>query len=827
MTEEKETQEKSSKSSAVSTSMPLMDIFFMTLRHWPWIIASVAICVGLAYLYVLRTPNVYTRSAEIQIKQDSKGKSTGSEGEFAQLGLFKPNTNIQDEIANLTSKDLMEEVVSRLGLDISYYGRGKFHDVDLYNYNLPVKLTVADYPASGKFSLDLTVDKNGKVSISELSAGESKPYTATYSGKLNDSIATPIGKIVVSPSSFYKPGKKVSIAVKKVPILAAMSRYRGAVSASQSGASRSNVRGSIVRMTSSDTSPERADDVLNMMITVYNEKWIHDRNQISESTSNFINERLTVIEKELGSVDSDISAYKSENLVPDVKAAASMYMSQNQAAQTQILALNNQLAVAKYILTYLSADLNSEQLLPVNTGLEGSNVQGLITDYNANILQRKSLVAKSSEKNPLVAQLDQQLKDQRGAIISSINNEIVAINTQLKSLKATEAKTVSQIASNPTQAKNLLSTERQQKVKESLYLYLLQKREENELSQAFTAYNTRVVNRPGASGVPVTPDKRKILGFAFIIGLVIPFGVTFLREMNNTKVRGRKDVEGLNVPFLGEIPYYGSPKKHKKKDDKKSDAKDKSDEKKIIVRHGSRNVINEAFRVLRTNVEFVSGSGENSIIAITSFNPGSGKSFISVNLGMSMALKNKKVLVIDGDMRHGSVSAYINSPSEGLANYLAGSVSDINSVIVQNPDCDNLYVLPVGKMPPNPTELLETPKFKTLIESLKSQYDYIIIDCPPIEVVADAQIIDRYADRSVFIVRAGLLERSMVPELDHLYNEKKFNNMAFILNGTSGAGGRYGYGRYGYGRYGYGYAYRYGYGYGYGYGYHYGSDKDE
>lgn len=801
MAEEKEKQEKSSKSGAAS--MPLMDIFFMTLRHWPWIIVSVVICVGIAYLYLLRTPNVYSRSAEIQIKQDSKGKSAGAE-EFAQLGLFKQDTNIQDEIANLTSKDLMEEVVSRLGLDISYYTTGQFHDVDLYGYDLPITVVVGDFPVNKRFSLDLTVDKNGKVSITNLSDGDSKPSSAVYAGNLNDSISTPIGKMVVTPTINYKPGEKISITVRKEPLLAAAGRYRGAVTASQPN---SQSRGSIVRMTASDTSPERADNILNMMITVYNEKWINDRNQIAESTSDFINDRLAVIEQELGNVDSDISTYKSENLVPDVNAVASMYMTQNQEAQSQILDLSNQLAMAKYILSYISADNNSEQLLPVNTGLDGSNIEGLITDYNSNVLQRKSLASKSSEKNPLVSQLDEQLKAQRSAIINTINNQIVALNTQLKSLKAKEAKTVSKIASNPTQAKNLLSTERQQKVKESLYLYLLQKREENELSQAFTAYNTRIVNRPGASGAPVTPDKRKILGFAFIIGLVIPFGVTFLREMNNTKVRGRKDVEGLAVPFLGEIPLNDSTEKRKKS---------KDDEKKILVRHGSRNIINEAFRVLRTNVEFVSGGEENSIIAITSFNPGSGKSFISVNLGMSIALKGKKVLIIDGDMRHGSVSSYIGSPSDGIANYLAGSEPNVRSTIVQSPDCPDLFFLPVGIFPPNPTELLETTKFKQLVKDLKTDYDYVIIDCPPIEVVADAQIIDRYADRTIFILRAGQLERSMVPELDRLYQEKKYRNMAFILNGTSGASGRYGYSH----------AYKYGYGYGYGYGYNYGS-KDK
>ncbi len=561
----------------------------------------------------------------------------------------------------------------------------------------------------------------------------------------------------------------------------------------------------MVKLTFADQSTQRADEVLNTLIGVYNENWIRDKNQIAVSTSNFINDRLGVIEGELGNVDSYISSYKSANLVPDVGAAAAMYMNQSQQTQAQILEVNNQLSMARYIRSYLTADGTGNQLLPANTGLQSSNIQSLIGEYNEKLLQRNALVAKSSEKNPLVVQLDEQLNAQRQAVVHTIDNEIIALNTQLKSLRGSEAQTMSRLASNPTQAKNLLSTERQQKVKESLYLFLLQKREENELSQAFTAYNTRIVNKPGASGVPPTPNRRNILAMAFLIGLAIPFGVTYVKETNNTKVRGRKDVEHLAVPFLGEILNT----KDKNKADKQTGGT-------VVVKEGKRDIINEAFRVLRTNVEFMCASTPGAkVIAFTSFNPGSGKSFISVNLGMSIALKRKKVLVIDGDMRHGSTSAYIGSPSIGLSNYLSGSENDLSKVIVKDAVCDTLFYLPVGSIPPNPTELLESTRLADLINMAKEQFDYIIIDCPPIEVVADAQIIDRYADRTFFIIRAGLLERSILPDLDRLYEEKKYRNMAFILNGTRNDQGRYGYSH----------SYRYGYGYGYGYGYNYGSNN--
>lgn len=803
MAEINESVNKNKRRNNASGAVPLSDIFFMALHHWPWILLSVFICVGMAYFYLLRTPNVYSRSAEILIKDDSKGQSTGGD-EFANLGLFQSNTNIQNEMTNLKAKDLMEEVVRRLGLDIEYYHSGRFHNTVAYGYNLPIKLTLSEYSDECSFSMNLSVAKDGKVTISELREAGKEPVNKVFTAQLNDTIPTPVGNMCVSPSHNYQKGEDVDLIVNKRPLSVARDSYNGSLSVSMS-----NEKGTVIRLTLADRSIQRADEVLTTLIGVYNENWIRDKNQIAVSTSNFINDRLAVIEGELGNVDSDISTYKSTNLVPDVNAAASMYMNQSQLTQAQILDVSNQLSMARYIRSYLTADGNSDQLLPSNTGLQSSNIQSLIGEYNDRLLQRNALVAKSSEKNPLVTQLDEQLVAQRQAIVKTIDNEIIALNTQMQSLRGSEARTVSKLASNPNQAKNLLSVERQQKVKESLYLFLLQKREENELSQAFTAYNTRIINKPGASGVPPTPNRSKILAIAFFIGLAIPFGVTYIKETNNTKVRGRKDIEHLAVPFVGEIPQNT-------KDSKKKSKSDQQEVNVIVVKEGKRDIINEAFRVLRTNVEFMCGSTAGSkVIAFTSFNPGSGKSFISVNLGMSIALKNKKVLIIDGDMRHGSTSAYIGSPATGLSNYLSGAENDLAKIIVQDGACENLSFLPVGSIPPNPTELLESSRLEELLNAVKKEFDYIIIDCPPIEVVADTQIIDRYTDRTIFIIRAGLLERAILPELDRLYEGKKYRNMALILNGTRNDQGHYGYSH----------SYRYGYGYGYGYGYNYGESK--
>ena len=449
--------------------------------------------------------------------------------------------------------------------------------------------------------------------------------------------------------------------------------------------------------------------------------------------------------------------------------------------------------MARYIRNYLTNAAAKNQLRPANSGIESSAIEAQIAEYNTLQLRRNDLVANSSERNPLVADMDQSLQNLRGAIVSSIDNLMVTLNTQLRSLQQSEQHTTAQLAANPSQGKYLLSVERQQKVKESLYLFLLQKREENELSQAFTAYNTRVITPPTGSPAPTSPVKKNILLVAVALGLIVPFGTIFARESLNTRLRGRKDLEALSLPFAGEIPLAAAK-------GKKRQAGDTSE---IVISQGRRDVVNEAFRVLRTNMEFMLGDnaaagGKATVTLFTSFNPGSGKTFLAVNTAACIALKGKRVLVIDGDLRRASASAYVGSPHRGLSDYLAHRIDDIAPAIVQADGHPTLDILPVGTIPPNPTELLAEPRFATLIDELRARYDYIFIDCPPIDVVADTQIISKAADRTMFIVRAGLLEREMLPELQRLYDEHRYPGMALVLHGTAGTRhSRYGY-HYGY-----------------------------
>ena len=456
--------------------------------------------------------------------------------------------------------------------------------------------------------------------------------------------------------------------------------------------------------------------------------------------------------------------------------------------------------IVKYIHAYLLDSSHDSQLIPFSSGMSNINIAGEISAYNDVLLQRNNHLANSSLQNPLVSDLDNRLNVMRRSIIASLEKEIELLDLRALSLQRVQSRATAKIAANPHQAKYLLSVERQQKVKEQLYLFLLQKREENELSQAFTAYNSQLIEPPYGSWSPISPVAKSIYLIAVLLGLAIPAFFILGKELLKTTVQNRDDLKGMSVPLVGEIPLARLPKGKKKS--KKNSAQGTPE---ILVAEKKRDVINESFRVVRSNLEFMLGfDSTHKVIMLTSMNPGSGKTFISANLASVLALKGKSVLAIDLDMRKGSLSEYVGSPHQGISRYLSGKVSDYHPLIIKKGVLD---ILPCGKLPPNPSELLYSPRFENMIEEVKNEYDYVFLDCPPAEIVADPSIVSRFADMTLFIVRAKLLERTLLSEIETWYDEKKFPGLAMILNGTEGISS---YSRYGYHRYGYGYGYGYG-----------------
>lgn len=765
------------------------------ISKWYWILLSLIVCIGIGVLYILRQQPEYERSEEILIKdQDSGGGIGDIASVFSSFGLVSSNTSVYNELISLKSPAVMYEVAQRLRLDMNYNKRGGFHPVTLYGETLPIIVEMKDIEEQGSASFRMELNPDGSARLWKF-----VKYTLDGKEKLEgeinlprgkDTVSTPIGIVKIYSNPQYNDSQlteSIEIDVSKMPMQSTVERY-----GEKLNGELVDRDADVIGLSIRDVSVQRAVDILNLVLVVYNENWIEDKNKMAVATSAFIDERLRLIQQELGDVDTNIAKYSTQIGTPSLVASAEKSMEKELVLDQNVLELDNQLALAQYMKDFLDDTANRFSLIPVNTGIGNMSVEQDIVTYNTLLLSRNNLVNNSSDKNPLVEDYDVQLKGMRESILRSVSNQITGLKAMISNVNAEKNRTGGQISGTAVKALPLLSEERQQKVKEGLYLFLLQKREENELSQKFTADNTRIITPPMGSLRPVSPRKSLILAFAFIVGLLIPLVILYLIEAGNTKIRGKKDLDEVKMPFAGEIPQVG--KKVRMKIDIKKNHSGKKDETPplSVVEEGKRDVVNEAFRVIRSNVDFMAGKGSGcQVIMLTSFNPGSGKSFISYNLGLSFALKKKRVLLIDCDMRHGSSSMYIGMPSKGLSTYLADNANDLSSLVVKSPANPLLSIMPVGKMPPNPAELLENGRFSELLDVVRKEYDYVLLDCPPVNIVVDTQIVGQYADRTLFVVRAGLLERSALKELNEFYEEKRFKNISLILNGTEATHSRY------------------------------------
>ncbi len=776
------------------SSFDFKNLLSLSAARWYWYLISLALFIGLAAFYLVRTAPVYTRTTTILIKDDEETSNPLKKAMSSGFNVFKTNNMIQNEMLSLRSVSLMADVVKQLGINSGYYAKDGLRPVELYKNN-PLSVTLIDSVAP-MVLFKFEADKQGRVKLWGFQKNN-KDVSGSAEGMVGQAIQTPIGEVMFSRTPWYSDeylGKAITY-FHSAPMVQAKQLVK------EIRITLGDEDANVINISYSNSSIQKADDLLTTLVAEYNKRWITDKNQVMLSTSRFINDRLGVLEQELGEVDSDISSYKSENLLPDLKATSEMYLEQSSKNQAELLLINNQMYMARFLRKELAGN-DIKTPLPANSGIENASLEQQIQEYNTMVLERNRLIASSSESNPLVQDLGEALNTQHRNILVSLDNVITSLNAQMRSLQGEISTATGHLAASPNQARYLLSVERQQKVKESLYLFLLERREENQLTQAFTAYNTRIIDPPFGEDTPTSPKTVLILAGAFMMGLLVPFGLIWLLESLNTRVRGKKDVESLSMPLMGEIPAIRDEHHSEKPVIKKK--RENAGLKDLLVAEGSRDVVNEAFRVLRTNLEFMSAKEKGcKVVMITSFNPGSGKSLITMNLAASLALKGKKVLVIDGDLRRASASAFIGNPHRGIADYLSETVDDYKSVIKPLPSVKGVDVMPVGTMPPNPSELLGQERMAELVEQLKPLYDYILLDCPPIDIVADTAVIAKLASRTIFVIRAGLFERSLVPELEKLYHTDRFNNMSLILNGVQTTSARYG-SKYGY-RYGYGY----------------------
>lgn len=759
----------------------IVDLFMYLASQWKWFLLSILICGGIAWYNYARAPLVYFRSATVIIKDPSNKASTSGLDRFDN---FINKVNVANEILQFRSKKLMREVVQRVHADVSYQIKDGLRSNELYNES-PVLVSLPDALPEQSFSFTMTLKDAKTVTLSDFSGIEAKP---SYEVALNDTVAIIEGmNVVVTATNYLRDSwLNTPIRVQKLPVESMVNYYKNAL-----GIQQEEEEASILTLALKDSSPARAEDVLNTLITVYNEEAIKEKNQVAVNTANFINERLIIIERELGNVESNLESFKQRNQIVDIASSAGMYMTESQKYNADAMELETQLRLANFIKDYLTDPGKETDLIPSNTGISDMNIENQISLYNAAKLKRDHLIDDSSVNNPVVQELNNSLRAMKQSIIRAVDNMIVSLNVKRNDAQNREMRAQDRVTAIPTKERQMLSIERQQKIKEALYLFLLNKREENALSQAMADNNARVIDGAEGSNAPISPNRNRILLLGLLVGIALPGAVCLAILFMDTRVHGRKDIEGAtSVPYLGEIPLdKEAMKDHRKKV--------------MAVKEQGDDIVSEAFRILRTNMAFLSKKDKPAqVITFTSFNIGAGKTFIARNLSMSLAYLKKRVVMVDLDIRKGTLSRHFGHYHVGVTNYLSDNTVKVDNIIQHQEGFD---LIPAGILAPNPAELLMDNRLDELMNELRTRYDYIIADNVPVGLIADATIANRIADLTIFVVRAGKLDRRQLPDIEKLYQEKKLKNMALVLNGANPE------------RHGYGYSYGYGYGYGYGY----------
>lgn len=765
------------------TGINLVDLLAYFASKWKWFLLSVLVCGGIAWYHYARSPLVYFRSATVIIKDPSNKTSTTGLDRFDNI---INKVNVANEILQFRSKKLMREVLQRLHADISYKLEDGLRSNELYNQS-PVLLSFPDALPEQHFAFTVTLKDKKSLVLSDFTGIDVK---SDFTIEMYDTVTLSRGmRVVATPTNYYSDSwTGTPIRVAKLPMESMVNYYKSAL-----GIQQEEEESSILTLALKDGSAARAEDILNTLINVYNEEAIKDKNQVAVNTADFINDRLIIIENELGGVESELETFKQRNQIVDIASSAGMYMSESQKYNTDALELETQLRLANFIKDYLTDPAKETDLIPSNTGIGDMNIESQINLYNTAKLKRDHLIDDSSANNPVVLELNNSLRAMKQNIIRAVDNMIVSLNVQRSDAQSREMRAQNRITSIPTKERKMLSIERQQKVKEALYLFLLNKREENALSQAMADNNARVIDGAEGGNSPISPNRNRILLLGLLVGLAIPslacLGILFL----DTRVHSRKDFEDIvSVPYLGEIPQ-----------DKEAGKLNEQESPFLLAKEQRDSTVSEAFRILRTNMAFMARKDlPQQVIIFTSLNEGAGKTFISKNLGMSLVLAKKKVILIDMDIRRGTLSRQLHLHKTGLTNYLADATLSAEDIIQHQ---DGFDIIAAGAIAPNPAELLMDERLDNLVTELRRRYDYIVVDSVPVGIIADATISNRIADLTIFVARAGRLDRRQLPEIEQLYKENKLHNMALVLNGAD-LHRRYGY--YGY----YGYSYKYGYG---------------
>ncbi len=742
------------------------------IRHWKWFVLGVFIALLSAFLYLRYSIPQYKAVATILVKDDRKGNMASELSAFSDLGLMgNMKSNVDNEIEVVKSRTLIESTIKDLELNISYLSQGRVKWEELYQ-NSPVKMIVSSSEGYASKSHFYRVEKASDTTFSIFDASDTKIGTFKYGAYFKIDKVTFV--VLINKPEFVKFEYNIGIQIN--PISQVTESFKNRLNVATLSKNTSVIELSIV-----DPVKEKAEDFLNTLVANYNKDAIEDKKYISENTSKFIEQRLTIISEELQDVEKDKESFKKTNQITDVVSEAGLYL--ENASDFEKLQMDNatQLKVVETMMNYVNSS-NTEELIPVNIITQDQGASALIAEYNQMVLEKNKLLKTAGSKNILVQNMETKINALKGSISSSLNQLKSALVIKRNNIARQNAVLSGKLSQIPSQERSSRDIDRKQGIKESLYLYLLQKREETAISLAVTAPNAKVIDAAKASKTPISPNRKIIYLGALLIGLIIPFGILYLVNLFDTKIKTRKDLENTTtLPFLGEIPKLETGQ--------------------LILDSTSRTSTAEAIRIVRTNLEFLLTNvpeNEAKTIFLTSTYPKEGKTFISVNLATTIALSEKKVLLVGLDIRNPKLKEYLDLPANGITNYLTSKNSiSIQDYIVKMDGFKNLSVLPAGIIPPNPAELLMHEKVGVMFDELKKEYDYIIVDTAPVSLVTDTLIIAKYANAFVYVTRANFLDKRMLELPEKLYKENRLPNMSLLLNDTvikSGYGYGYGYG---------------------------------
>ena len=797
-------------SDATDEKIDIQELLFKYIIHWPWFVGAVLICLVGAWIYLRMATPIYNISATVLIKDDKKGGAAGMITGLENLGLdglVSSSQNIDNEVEVLRSKTIAKEVVEQLGLYVSYTDEDEFPSKNIYKTS-PVIVSLTPQEAeklSAPMVVEMALYTQGGLDVN-VAVGDNE-YKKHFE-KLPAVFPMNEGTL-----AFFQSPDSLSLKKDTIEDSSTQSvRHITATINSPMRVARAYCENLSIEPTSKTTSVavislknsslQRGQDFINQLLEMYNRNTNNDKNEIAQKTAEFIDERINIISKELGSTEANLENFKRNAGITDLSSEAQIALTGNAEYEKKRVEIRTQISLIEDLRKYIRG--NEYEVLPSNVGLQDVALVATIERYNEMLVERKRLLRTSTENNPTIINLDTSIRAMKLNVQATLDGTLQGMLITKADLDREASRFSRRISDAPGQERQFVSIARQQEIKAGLYLMLLQKREENAIALAATANNAKIIDEAIADDIPVSPKRRMIYLIALVLGVGIPVGIIYLIGLTKFKLEGRADVEKLTtIPIVGDIPL--------------TDEKNEKDGS-IAVFENQNNLMSETFRNIRTNLQFMLQNNKK-VILVTSTVSGEGKSFISANLAISLSLLGKKVVIVGLDIRKPGLNKVfrLSTKEKGITLYLANPETDLMSLVQPSDINQNLYILPGGTVPPNPTELLARDGLDKAIEILKKNFDYVILDTAPVGMVTDTLLIGRVADLSVYVCRADYTHKVEYTLINELAEEKKLPNLCTVINGVDLKRRKYGY-YYGYGKYGkyYGYGKRYGYGYGYG-----------